>query len=155
MKCNTSRIDSTEIILLLKTFIFLPFMVSSKKKMFQLVGREESVLKFILSFFLWLSTVENAYNMSSLIFYTHSLDNTCLTQKNGDTGGPLTNVHLWPLMSCRFHLKFQVHSHPPVVLWLTITFLLFTVPHTIQYCLVYIPNLNSNLFLIHVNDELL
>lgn len=155
MKCNTSRIDSTEIILLLKTFTFSPLMVSSLKKMFQLVGREESVLKFILSFFLWLSTVENAYNMSSLIFYTHSLDNTCLTQKNGDTGGPLTNVHLWPLMSCRFHLKFQVHSHPPVVLWLTITFLLFTAPHTIQYCLVYIPNLNSNLFLIHVNDELL
>lgn len=155
MKCNTSRIDSTEIILLLKTFIFFAFYgIFIKKDV--LVSRSWRVsVKVHTEFFLWLSTVESAYNMSSLIFYTQSLDNTCLTQKNGDTGGPLTNVHLWPLMSCRFHLKFQVHSHPPVVLWLTITFLLFTAPHTIQYCLVYIPNLNSNLFLIHVNDELL
>lgn len=112
-------------------------------------------IKVHTGFFLWISTVESAYNMSSLIFYTHSLDNTCLTQKNGDIGGPLTNVHLWPLMSCRFHLKFQVHSHPPAVLWVTITLLLFTILHALQKCLVYIPNLNSNLFLIHVNEEFL
>lgn len=155
MKCNTSRIDSTEIILLLKTFIFFCLLWYLHKKDVSVSRSWRVSVKVHTEFFLWLSTVESAYNMSSLIFYTHSLDNTCLTQKNGDTGGPLTNVHLWPLMSCRFHLKFQVHSHPPVVLWLTITFLLFTVPHTIQYCLVYIPNLNSNLFRIHVNDELL
>lgn len=48
--------------------------------------------------------------------------NTCLTrtalidvggQTHSDIGGPLTMVHLWPAVSSKFHLEFQMHSKAP------------------------------------------